>query len=66
VQAAKTGALAVAKAEPGKTVPAPSSFATITVLGSRIRQTETAGPSPVSTYGPRIHRGDRAMTFVCS
>lgn len=35
----------------------------VDVLGTRIRQTDTAGPSPVSTYGGEFIRGSGAMTL---
>jgi outer membrane receptor protein involved in Fe transport len=70
VEDAKTGALAVYPkgATPGSVAASELSKALkledFRVLGSRIRQTETAGPSPVSAYDSEYIRSSGAFTLA--
>jgi outer membrane receptor protein involved in Fe transport len=78
VQDEKTGALAIRRdsapnadsrpdndqaAKMRKTESGAIKLATYTVLGSRIRQTETEGPSPVSSYDKEYIRSSGAMSL---
>lgn len=62
VQDEKTGALTV-KRLLQKTDTGALKLETVTVLGSRIRQTESEGPSPVSTYDREFIDATGAMTL---
>lgn len=71
VQDATTGALAVQTREAAARTTAAQrelspaiKLEDYRVLGSRIRQTETAGPSPVSTYDAEYIRATGAMTLA--
>ncbi|SDS05149.1 TonB-dependent receptor [Opitutus sp. GAS368] len=63
VQDEKTGALGV-KRKTEKTESGAIRLATVTVLGTRIRQTESEGPSPVSIYDSEYIRATGAMTLA--
>jgi len=63
VQDEKTGALSV-KRILQKTETGALKLETVTVLGSRIRQTEAEGPSPVNTYDAEYIRATGAMTLA--
>ena len=77
VQDEKTGALGLKRAagpngvgaaqeggRPDKVEPAVIKLAEYTVLGSRIRQSDVTGPSPVSTYNNDYIRESGAMTLA--
>ncbi|MDB6114383.1 MAG: TonB-dependent receptor, partial [Lacunisphaera sp.] len=64
VQDEKTGALAVRKSVLAKTLTGALKLETVTVLGSRIRQTESEGPSPVTVYDQDYMRATGAMTLA--
>ncbi|MBS0662899.1 MAG: TonB-dependent receptor [Verrucomicrobia bacterium] len=77
VQDEKTGALGLKRAagpnglgaaqdsgRPGQVEPALIKLAEYTVLGSRIRQSDVTGPSPVSTYNNDYIRESGAMTLA--
>lgn len=55
---------AAASAAPKAATSAPLQLQEVEVLGSRIRQTETVGPSPVSAYDRDYIRSTGAMTLA--
>jgi iron complex outermembrane recepter protein len=63
VAPARPASTATTAAPPTVTEALPLQMAEVTVLGSRIRQTETAGPSPVNSYDQDYINATGSMTL---